>query len=110
MLTERFTKVLLALTALLLTFVLPTVAGPDDGDEARTKPFSIDQPHAGGEYKVRFTIEGASGIAASSQGTDYAQLEGHAAPDGTITITMEWLECNGWKTRKGLRNSTSMSW
>ena len=95
MLTERFTKVLLALIALLLTFVLPTVAGPDDGDEARTKPFSIDQTHAGGEYKVRFTIEGASGIAASSQGTDYAQLEGHAAPDGTITITMEWLECNG---------------
>ena len=95
MLTERFTKVLLALTALLLTVVHPSVAEPNDGDKAKTEPYSIEQTHDGGNYKVRFTIEGAIGIAASSQSTDYVQLEGHAPPNGTITVTMEWVECNG---------------
>lgn len=95
MLTERFTKVLLALTALLLTVVHPSVAEPNDGDKAKTEPYSIEQTHDGGNYKVRFTIEGAIGIAASSQSTDYVQLEGHAAPNGIITVTMEWVECNG---------------
>lgn len=104
MVTERFTKVFLALIALLLTVVHPTVAGQDDGDEARTEPYSIVHTHHGGEYKVRFTIEGASDIVASSQGTDYAQLEGHAAPDGTITVTMEWVECNGSERDLQLKN------
>lgn len=91
MATERFKKCLLALVALLGVTVLPMAAEEDAG----AAPYSIELTHNGGEYKVRFTIEGADSIKASGQGGDYAQLEGHAAPSGNITVTMEWVECNG---------------
>ena len=93
MATERFKKWLLALVALLGVTVLPMAAEEDAG----TAPYSIELTHNGGAYKVRFTIEGADSIKAAGQGTgaDYAQLEGHAAPSGNITVTMEWVACNG---------------
>lgn len=91
MAAERFKKCLLALVALLGVTVLPMAAEEDAG----TAPYSIELTHNGGEYKVRFTIEGADSIKASGQGGDYAQLEGHAAPSGNITVTMEWVACNG---------------
>lgn len=89
---NHFTRPIIAII-LLLTAVLP-IAAQDNGAESS---YSIVLTHHGGEYKVRFTIEGASGIKAAGQGTggDYAQLEGHAAPSGNITVTMEWMECNG---------------
>lgn len=91
MAAERFKKCLLALVALLGVTVLPMAAEEDAG----TAPYSIELTHNGGAYKVRFTIEGADSIKASGQGGDYAQLEGHAAPSGNITVTMEWVACNG---------------
>lgn len=93
MAAERFKKCLLALVALLGVTVLPMAAEEDAG----AAPYSIELTHNGGEYKVRFTIEGADSIKATGQGTggDYAQLEGHAPPSGNITVTMEWVACNG---------------
>ena len=93
MAAERFKKCLLALVALLGVTVLPMAAEEDAG----MAPYSIELTHNGGAYKVRFTIEGADSIKAAGQGTgaDYAQLEGHAAPSGNITVTMEWVACNG---------------
>ena len=91
MAAERFKKCLLALVALLGVTVLPMAAEEDAG----AAPYSIELTHNSGEYKVRFTIEGADSIKASGQGGDYAQLEGHAAPSGNITVTMEWVACNG---------------
>ena len=93
MAAERFKKCLLAFVALLGVTVLPMAAEEDAG----TAPYSIELTHNGGAYKVRFTIEGADSIKAAGQGTgaDYAQLEGHAAPSGNITVTMEWVACNG---------------
>ena len=93
MAAERFKKWLLALVALLGVTVLPMAAEEDAG----MAPYSIELTHNGGAYKVRFTIEGADSIKAAGQGTgaDYAQLEGHAAPSGNITVTMEWVACNG---------------
>ena len=93
MATERFKKWLLALVALFGVTVLPMSAEEDAG----TAPYSIELTHNGGAYKVRFTIEGADSIKAAGQGTgtDYAQLEGYAAPSGNITVTMEWVACNG---------------
>lgn len=87
---NHFTRPIIAII-LLLTAVLP-IAAQDNGAES---PYSIVLTHHGGEYKVRFTIEGASGIKATGLGSDYAQLEGHAAPDSSVTVTMEWVECNG---------------
>ena len=89
---NHFTRPIIAII-LLLTAVLP-IAAQDNGAESS---YSIVLTHHGGEYKVRFTIEGADSIKAAGQGTggDYAQLEGHAAPSGNITVTMEWVECNG---------------
>ena len=87
---NHFTRPIIAII-LLLTAVLP-ISAQDNGAESS---YSIVLTHHGGEYKVRFTIEGADSIKASGQGGDYAQLEGHAAPSGNITVTMEWVECNG---------------
>ena len=87
---NHFTRPIIAII-LLLTAVLP-IAAQDNGAESS---YSIVLTHHGGEYKVRFTIEGASGIKATGLGSDYAQLEGHAAPDSSVTVTMEWVECNG---------------
>lgn len=97
MVTERMNKVLLTLVIFLTAATTATSAGQNDDNQAGAKPYSVVLTHYGGEYKVRFTIEGASGIEPSGQGvgSDFAHLEGHAAPDGTITVTMEWLECNG---------------
>lgn len=51
----------------------------------------------GATYRVRFTIDGAVGIQPASQGVgdDYAYLTGYADPNGTITVTMEYIECDG---------------
>lgn len=87
---NHFTRPIIAII-LLLTAVLP-IAAQDNGAESS---YSIVLTHHGGEYKVRFTIEGASGIKATGLDSDYAQLEGHAAPDSSVTVTMEWVECNG---------------
>ncbi|MGX8696018.1 MAG: hypothetical protein ACSW8D_06515, partial [Prevotella sp.] len=91
----RFTKILQILIILLTAAVIPIAAQQDNDNQASKEPFSVVLTHHGGAYKVRFTIEGATGIKATGQGSDYARLEGHAAPDGTITVTEEWVECNG---------------
>ncbi|MBP5374895.1 MAG: hypothetical protein J6Y38_01020 [Bacteroidaceae bacterium] len=63
-----------------------------------TGPFSKEFTHQylhGATYRSRFTIEGAIGIQPDAQGVseDHAYLVGYADPNGTITVTMEWIEC-----------------
>ena len=94
MMARRFSKVLLAIIALLCA-VLPVSAQEGYGG---TGPFKIEFTHQnlhGATYRSRFTIEGAVGIQPMGQGTgsDYAYLAGYADPNGTITVTMEWIEC-----------------
>ncbi len=61
------------------------------------EPYSIELKHHGEPYKVRVTVEGVGGVKPKGQGTgnDYAILEGHAEPEGNITVTMEWTQCDG---------------
>ena len=63
-----------------------------------TAAFSKEFTHQyldGATYRSRFTIEGAVGIQPDAQGVsnDHAYLVGYADPNGTITVTMEWIEC-----------------
>jgi len=55
-------KVLLTLVLFLTAATTATSAGQNDDNQAGAKPYSVVLTHYGGEYKVRFTIEGASGI------------------------------------------------
>lgn len=93
----RSFRILYTLVILLMAAMSPIAAQQGDDNQTSQEPYSVVLTHYGGEYKVRFTIEGASGIEPSGQGvgSDFAHLEGHAAPDGTITVTMEWVACNG---------------
>ena len=95
MIARRFSTVLLAVITLLVA-VLPVCAQEGYGG---TGPFKMEFTHQyldGATYRSRFTIEGAVGIQPTGQGTgvDYANLEGYADPNGTITVTMEWIECS----------------
>ena len=92
---RRFSIVLLVVIALLSVAIQPVCAQKGYGG---TGPFSIEFTHQGlygATYRSRFTIEGAVGIQPTGQGTgsDYAYLAGYADPNGTITVTMEWIEC-----------------
>ena len=104
--TKTMNKRLLStlLTVLLLTVSLPMGSakrgGNNDGWQQGTGPYSIELTNqgldGGATYRARFTIEGALGIQPVGQGvgSDYAYLTGYAAPDGIITVTMEWIECS----------------
>ena len=81
--------------AMLCVSVLPMAAQEAYGS---TGPFSKEFTHQyldGATYRSRFTIEGAVGIQPDAQGVsnDHAYLVGYADPNGTITVTMEWIEC-----------------
>ena len=93
MMARRFSIVLLVVIALLSLAIQPVCAQKGYGG---TGPFSIEFTHQGlygATYRSRFTIEGAVGIQPTGQGTgsDYAYLAGYADPNGTITVTMEWI-------------------
>ena len=96
MMTRRFSAFLCSLVLLLGVTMLPAHA---QGNYNGTGPYTIEFTHQGldgATYRSRFTIEGAVGIQPTGQGTgtDYAYLAGYADPNGTITVTMEWIECS----------------
>ena len=89
-------KVIAMAVAVLCASVLPMAAQEAYGS---TGPFSKEFTHQyldGATYRSRFTIEGAVGIQPDAQGVseDHAYLVGYADPNGTITVTMEWIECS----------------
>lgn len=96
MTARRFSTALWVVIALLSVVFLPARGQQGYGG---TGPFTMEFTHQylhGATYRARFTIEGAVGIQPTGQGTgiDYANLAGYADPNGTITVTMEWIECS----------------
>ena len=98
----RFLPIVLAAALLLTAVSMPTSArrGDKEGGYGSIGTFTKEMTHQGldgGTYRVRFTIDGAVGIQPTGQGTgtDYAYLQGYVQPNGTITVTMEFIECSG---------------
>ena len=92
---RRLYQVIAMAVAMLCTSVSAMAAQEAYGS---TGPFSKEFTHQylhGATYRSRFTIEGAIGIQPDAQGVseDHAYLVGYADPNGTITVTMEWIEC-----------------
>lgn len=81
----------IALSVILTLLMTTPNARADSGS------YSIELTHHGVPYQMRYTVEGVSDIKPTGPGlgSDGGTLEGYAAPNGTISVTMEWVKCGG---------------